>query len=122
MKNIEEGGRLIGYFNLNSTDIDNLDFRKLVYIDAPAQAKGYYLIERVEDFNPIKNGLTKVSLFKFENLGSVDIDESQQGNNNSSDDNASEETLDPIFIERDGLLVEVWHELSDGTGYRQVFK
>ena len=122
MKNIEEGGRLIGYFNLTSVDIDNLDFRKLVYINAPAQARGYYLVESVEDYNPIKNGLTKVSLFKFEDLGSVDIDESQQGNNNSSDDNASEETLDPIFIEKDGLLVEVWHELSDGTGYRQVFK
>lgn len=122
MKNIEEGGRLIGYFNLTSVDIDNLDFRKLVYINAPAQVRGYYLVESVEDYNPIKNGLTKVSLFKFEDLGSVDIDDSQQGNNNSSDDNASEETLDPIFIERDGLLVEVWHELSDGTGYRQVFK
>jgi len=122
MKNIEEGGRLVGYFNLTSVDIDNLDFRKLVYINAPAQARGYYLVESVEDYNPIKNGLTKVSLFKFEDLGSVDIDDSQQGNNNSSDDNASEETLDPIFIERDGLLVEVWHELSDGTGYRQVFK
>lgn len=122
MKNIEEGGRLVGYFNLTSVDIDNLDFRKLVYINAPAQARGYYLVESVEDYNPIKNGLTKVSLFKFEDLGSVDIDDSQQGNNNSSDDNASEETLDPIFIEKDGLLVEVWHELSDGTGYRQVFK
>ena len=122
LKNIEEGGRLIAYFNLSSTDFDNLDFRKLVYINAPAQAKGYYLIESVEDYNPIDNKLTKVSLFKFENLGSVDIDGSQQGNNNSDDDNASEETLEPIFIEDGAFLIEVWNENADGTGYKQVFK
>ena len=122
LKNIEEGGRLIAYFNLSSTDFDNLDFRKLVYINAPEQAKGYYLIESVEDYNPIDNKLTKVSLFKFENLGSVDIDGSQQGNNNSDDDNASEETLEPIFIEDGAFLIEVWNENADGTGYKQVFK
>jgi len=122
LKNIEEGGRLIAYFNLSSTDFDNLDFRKLVYINAPAQAKGYYLIESVEDYNPIDNKLTKVSLFKFENLGSVDIDGSQEGNNNSDDDNASEETLEPIFIEDGAFLIEVWNENADGTGYKQVFK
>ena len=124
LKNIEEGGRLIAYFNLTSTDFDNLDFRKLVYIDAPIQAKGYYLIESVNDYNPINNGLTKVSLFKYENLGSVSIDSSQQGNNDSDDDNADVNILEPIFIEDGSSLVEVWSEVegSRGTRYEQVFK
>jgi type II secretory pathway pseudopilin PulG len=124
LKNIEEGGRLVAYFNLSSTDFDNLDFRKLVYIDAPIQAKGYYLIESVDDYNPINNGLTKVSLFKFENLGSVPTDGTQKGNNNSDDDNADTNILEPIFIEDGNNLIEVWNEIdsSIGTGYKQVFK
>ena len=124
LKNIEEGGRLVAYFNLSSTDFDNLDFRKLVYIDAPIQAKGYYLIESVDDYNPINNGLTKVSLFKFENLGSVPLDTSQQGNNNSDDDNADTNILEPIFIEDGNNLIEVWNEIDgpNGSGYKQVFK
>ena len=124
LKNIEEGGRLVAYFNLSSTDFDNLDFRKLVYIDAPIQAKGYYLIESVNDYNPINNGLTKVSLFKFENLGSVPLDTSQQGNNNSDDDNADTNILEPIFIEDGNNLIEVWNEIDSslGSGYKQVFK
>ena len=125
LKNIEEGGRLVAYFNLSSTDFDNLDFRKLIYIDAPTQAKGYYLIESILDYNPINNGLTKVSLFKFENLGSVPTDTSQEGNNDSDDDNADTNVLEPIFIERDSNLIEVWIEINAGTrlqGYQKVFK
>ena len=125
LKNIEEGGRLVAYFNLSSTDFDNLDFRKLVYIDAPIQAKGYYLIESILDYNPINNGLTKVSLFKFENLGSVPTDTSQEGNNDSDDDNADTNVLEPIFIEDGSNLIEVWIEINAGTrsqGYQKVFK
>lgn len=111
MKNIEEGGRLIAYFNLDNVDIENLDFRKLVYIDYPAQVKGYYLIESVIDYNPIKNGLTKVSLFKFENLGSVSIDTTQEGNNEINIDEGNEEpTLEPIYVEDGSNLIEVWIE------------
>lgn len=112
MKNIEEGGRLVAYFNLSNVDIENLDFRNLVYIDYPSKVKGYYLIESVIDYNPIRNGLTKVSLFKFENLGSVPIDDSQQGNNNSDTDNGnSPDTIEPIYIEDgSGILIPVFSE------------
>ena len=124
LKNIEEGGRLIAYFNLSSTDFDNLDFRKLVYIDAPIQAKGYYLIESVNDYNPINNGLTKVSLFKYENLGSVTTDTSQEGNNSSDDDNADETITDVIYIEgSDSTLIPVWNEVGGrSTAYESVIK
>jgi len=124
LKNIEEGGRLIAYFNLSSTDFDNLDFRKLVYIDAPIQAKGYYLIESINDYNPINNGLTKVSLFKYENLGSVTTDTSQEGNNSSDDDNADETITDVIYIEgSDSTLIPVWNEVGGrSTAYESVIK
>ena len=104
-KNIEEGGRLIAYFNLNSVDIDNLDFRKLVYLDYPSDVKGYYLIESVIDYKPLSNELTKVSLFKFEDLGSVTIDGTQGGNNDAeTDDSTTPSELEPIFIEATILL------------------
>ena len=110
-KNIEEGGRLIAYLNLNSSDVDNLDFRKLVYIDRPSKVSGYYLIEQVIDFNPLTDSLTKVSLFKFENLGSVAIDETQEGNNSSETDNGNTPTpLQPIYVEDGSNLIEVYIE------------
>lgn len=110
-KNIEEGGRLIAYLNLNSSDVDNLDFRKLVYIDRPSKLNGYYLIEQVVDYNPLSDGLTKVSLFKFENLGSVAIDGTQQGNNSNNDDNGNTPApLQPIYVEDGSNLIEVYIE------------
>ena len=107
-KNIEEGGRLIAYFNLDNVDIENLDFRNLVYLDYPAEVKGYYLIESVIDYNPLTDGLTKVSLFKFENLGSVIIDNTQKGNNDEETDSGlTPDPLEPIYVEDGSFLVEV---------------
>jgi hypothetical protein len=124
LKNIEEGGRLVAYFNLDNVDIENLDFRNLIYIDGPDEAKGYYLIESVIDFNPIDNTLTKVSLFKFENLGSVPIDSSQGGNNgNSNNDNGNNPpNPQPIFIEDGSQLIEVWIEDPITGNFEPVYK
>jgi hypothetical protein len=111
LKNIEEGGRLIAYFNLSSTDIENLDFRKLIYLDNDYDVRGYYLIESVIDYKPVENGLTKVSLFKFENLGSVSIDGSQQGNNSEdTDEGNTPPVLQPIYVEDGSQLIEVMIE------------
>ena len=111
LKNIEEGGRLIAYLNLTSSDVDNLDFRKLVYINTPSKVSGYYLIEQVIDFNPLTDSLTKVSLFKFENLGSVAIDGTQEGNNSSGTDNSNTPPpLQPIYVEDGSSLIEVYIE------------
>ena len=99
-KNIEEGGRIVAFFDLSSTDIQNLDFRKLIYLDGESNVKGYYIVEKVIDFNPLNSKLTKVSLFKFEDLGSVSIDGSQTGNNDAeTDDGLTPPELDSIFIE-----------------------
>ena len=111
LKNIQEGGRLIAYLNLTSSDVDNLDFRKLVYINTPSKVSGYYLIEQVIDFNPLTDSLTKVSLFKFENLGSVAIDGTQEGNNSSGTDNSNTPPpLQPIYVEDGSNLIEVYIE------------
>ena len=111
IKNIEEGGRLIAYFDLNNVDIENLDFRNLVYLDYPSEVKGYYLIESVIDYNPIKNTLTKVSLFKFEDLGSVPIDPSEEEISDvEKDEGTTPATPEPIYLEDGTTLIEVWIE------------
>jgi hypothetical protein len=50
--------------NLKIKDIVNLDFRKLVYIDG-----NYWRINKIQDFNPLKNTTTKVELIEWVNLG-----------------------------------------------------
>ena len=107
-KNIEEGGRLIAMFNLNSSDIQNLDFRKLIYINQPSTVKGYYLIEKIIDYNPLNNNLTKVRLFKFENLGSVTVAPTQISNNSVDVDSGNNpDLLKPIYVEDGSTLIEV---------------
>ena len=122
-KNIEEGGRLVGYFNLDAVDVENIDFRNLIYIDYPAEVKGYYLIESVIDYNPLKNTLTKVSLFKYENLGSVSVDKTQKGNNSIDTDNGNDvQPLQAILIEDGTQLIEVWSENPINNNLEPVYK
>lgn len=48
-----------GYFNLSATDISQLDFRDQIIID-----NSYWRINKVMNYNPFKDGLTKVELIK----------------------------------------------------------
>jgi hypothetical protein len=63
---ISNGKLLTAYFNLNETDIrkirNNLSFK--VWIK-----DAYYYINKVFDYNPLKNDVTKVELIKVEELG-----------------------------------------------------
>ena len=52
------------YIDLKTTDIINLDFRKLVYIDGV-----YWRINKVVDYQPNKNQPTKVELIEWLQLG-----------------------------------------------------
>jgi hypothetical protein len=50
------------FFRLNAADIHQLDFRNKYFVD------GYfYYLNRVIDYNPVKEGLTKVELLKRKN-------------------------------------------------------
>ena len=54
----------IVYLNLNLSDIQNLDLRRLVYIDGY-----YYRINKIIDYKPNNNEITKVELVLWENRG-----------------------------------------------------
>lgn len=57
---IDKDSKLMtGYFRLTTTDIQKLDFRDTIVID-----NQYWRLNRVMDYNPFKDGLTKVELLK----------------------------------------------------------
>ena len=59
------------YINLKLSDINNLDLRKLVYIDGY-----YYRINSIVDYKPNNNEVTKVELVLWQDLGFLPIDTS----------------------------------------------
>ena len=59
------------YVNLKLSDITNLDLRKLVYIDGY-----YYRINRVVDYKPNNNEITKVELMLWLDKGYIPVDTS----------------------------------------------
>lgn len=67
------------YIDLKTTDIINLDFRKLVYIDGV-----YWRINKVVDYQPNKNQPTKVELVEWLQVGTFAATApSFNGNNNT---------------------------------------
>jgi hypothetical protein len=51
---------LTAYFNLNVTDINNLEYKDLIFIK-----DAYYRINKIENFSLIENSITKVELVKL---------------------------------------------------------
>jgi hypothetical protein len=57
----DRNSRLLeGYFYLTSTDISNLDFRRIIKV-----GNHFFQLQKVDKYNPIANGLSYVSLFKI---------------------------------------------------------
>ena len=69
IKQLKQKPRLkIAYFNLKTSDISLLDFKKLVYINGV-----YYRINKIIDFQPHKQQSTKVELLEYSFLGRDDV-------------------------------------------------
>ena len=67
-----------GYFKLNTADIVNLSFRNIIFLDGQ-----YWIINKIIDYNPLEENLTKVELLRLINYGqtSQNIDVKQQSIN-----------------------------------------
>lgn len=73
-----EDGRIINAsFYLSPTDILKLDLRRPVYVDHPSLL-GYYYINKVHDYQPLKAEPTKVELIPAEPHTIADIDTDNQ--------------------------------------------
>ena len=53
----------VSYFKLNISDMINIDLTKLVYVDG-----SYWKINKIVDFSPAKNELTKVELIQWTDI------------------------------------------------------
>ena len=54
------------YFKLDANDIGQLDLSKLIYLDsAVTDANSYWIINKIADYKPNKNELTKVELYQY---------------------------------------------------------
>lgn len=69
---IEEGVQLTAWFNLSTTDYQSFDMRDLVYLAAPEELHGYWIVDTIHEYTPI-GGLTKVTLLRFHNNDSSEI-------------------------------------------------
>lgn len=80
---ITDGRQLVAYFNLNITDILNLDLQRPIFIDHPT-LKGYYYITTLADFRPAKGLPVKVTLLPILVNNDIDIDFTNQADYTSS--------------------------------------
>jgi hypothetical protein len=58
---------VMGYFNLSAYDMSKFDFRNTIYIDGVN-----YHVNKIEDYNPVTIGLTKVELIKIKKTKSFE--------------------------------------------------
>lgn len=54
------------FFKLSATDIANLDFRELIYLEGK-QSGTYWILNKIVDYKPGSNELTQVELYEYSN-------------------------------------------------------
>jgi hypothetical protein len=65
---------MVAYFNLTSEDIRTIDFRDSYFVDC-----AYYRLNKIMDYNPIGNTLTKVELIKIRDAVFIPSDSFSHG-------------------------------------------
>lgn len=101
--------------NLNKIDLRNFDFSKPVYIDAPQQIKGYYVVMSVEA-NLMNDSLVSAELLYYKDYAPLTIDASQGTNINPN--KQQQQTTPPQFVlyeTESGQLINVLDEDEDGN-------
>lgn len=74
---IDKDSKLMtAYMYLTPFDIGKLDFRDQILID-----NTYWRLNKINDYNPLKDGLTKVELIKVRDVRSIEVETSTLGNN-----------------------------------------
>jgi len=68
---MNEGVNVSVRFNLTKEDIQTLDLSKPIYLSAPSQIAGYYVINSINDYKPSVIGSTGVTLTKIVNTSPI---------------------------------------------------
>lgn len=84
---------MMGEFYLDAWDVEKLDFRDQILID-----NSYWRLNRVNDYNPFKEGLTKVELIKVKDIIPQDVETFTVGSIGTVGSGGTEETTP--FVDR----------------------
>ena len=101
--------------NLNKIALRSFDFSKPVYIDAPQQIKGYYVVMSLEA-NLMNDSLVSAELLYYKDYAPITIDPSQATNINPNKQN--QQIAPPNFVlyeTETGQLINVLDEDDNGN-------
>ena len=107
LNTVEKATKLKAWFKLTALDVQYFDFRKPILLSAIGDVSGVYLVEKIEDFNYIEEGLTLVHLLENKNFGKATL--GIGGVNNPQDNlKKSNEEPNPIYIDVAGEIQPVF--------------
>ena len=104
---IEKASKVQMWFKLTALDVNYFDFRKPIILQAIGDVSGVYIVEKIEDFNYVSEGLTLVHLLEHKNFGKATLG---TGGTNNPQDNLKKENEDPnpIYVEESGTVQPVF--------------
>lgn len=101
--------------NLDKLALKNFDFSKPIYIDAPQQIKGYYVVMNIEA-NLMNDSLASAELLYYKDYAPITIDATQATNINPNKQN--QQIAPPNFVlyeTETGQLINVLDEDDNGN-------
>ena len=101
--------------NLDKLSLKNFDFSKPVYIDAPQQIKGYYVVMSIEA-NLMNDSMVSAELLYYKDYAPITIDPTQATNINPNKQN--QQIAPPNFVlyeTETGQLINVLDEDDNGN-------
>lgn len=101
--------------NLDKLALKNFDFSKPIYIDAPQQIKGYYVVMNIEA-NLMNDSMASAELLYYKDYAPITIDTSQATNINPNKQN--QQIAPPNFVlyeTETGQLINVLDEDDNGN-------
>jgi len=106
LASIEDFAEVECKINMTLYEFMNLDLKKPIYLSAPEQLKGYYLIEKVSNYDFIKERSVTCTLQKFKDYVGVSFDQTQ-GTNIKSTITLVDDAPKALLYDINGLLIEV---------------
>lgn len=101
--NLEDAAILSLKMKIDYYKFQSIDFSKPVFIEHPADIRGYYVYESIDNFDILKDEVRSVKLLRFKNYQPITIDTSQKTNINENTTNNQGDTPSPIFYVFDEL-------------------
>ncbi len=103
LANIEDTAVIELSIHLTLYDFISWDLKKTYYISEPAEIAGYYITDKIPNFNVTKEGITRITLVKFKDYTPATV-QGGVGNVNVITQNTPQPT--PILCTVNGVIVD----------------